>query len=98
MKPTNFSKIEGLIASLDHKPDVIGKNETWEQPNSFGRYKCLTGYTFISNGRMLQKGGGVELYVKNNLNFYVCNDLTIMNEKNFELISINIHFMNKEIT
>ena len=98
VNPTNFSKIEGLIALLDHKPDVIGINETWEQPNSFGQYKCLTGYTFVSNGRMLQKGGGVGLYVKNNLNFHVCNDLTIMNEKFFESIFINIQFMNKEIT
>ena len=24
VNPTNFSKIEGLIASLDHEPDVIG--------------------------------------------------------------------------
>ena len=63
VNPTNFSKMKGLIASLDHKPDVIGINETWEQPNSFGQYKCLPGYTFVSNGRMLQKGG-VGLYVK----------------------------------
>ena len=30
VNPTNFSKIEGLIASLDHKPEVSGINETWE--------------------------------------------------------------------
>ena len=28
----------------------------------------------------------------------MCNDLTLMNEKIFELIFINIQFMNKEIT
>ena len=43
-------EIEGLIASLDYKPDVIGITETWEQPNSFGQYKCLPGYIFVSNG------------------------------------------------
>ena len=47
---------------------------------------------------MLQKGGRVGLYVKNCLNFNVCNDLTIMNEKTFESIFINIQFVNKEIT
>ena len=47
---------------------------------------------------MLQKGGGAGLYVKNDLNFHVCNDLTIMNEKIFESIFINIQFMSKEIT
>ena len=98
MNPSNFFKIEGWTASLDHKPDVIGINETWEQPNSFGQYKRLSGYTFVSNGRMLQKEGGVELYVKNSLNFHVCNDLTIMNKKFFKWIFVNIQFMNKEIT
>ena len=82
MNLTNFSKIEGLKASLDHKPYVIGINKTvWEQPNLFGHYKCLSGYTFVSNGRMLQKGGGVVLYAKNSFNFHVCDDLTIRNEK-----------------
>ena len=94
----NFTKIEGLIASLDYKPDVIGITETWEQPNSFGQYKCLPGYIFVSNGRMRKKSGGVGLYIKDSLNFYVCNDLTLMNEQIFETIFINIQFMNKEIT
>ena len=41
VNPVNFTKIEGLIASLDYKPDVIGITETWEQPNSFGQYKSV---------------------------------------------------------
>ena len=98
VNPVNFTKIEGLIASLDYKPDVIGITETWEQPNSFGQYKCLPGYIFISNGRMRKKGGGVGLYIKDSLNFHVCNDLTLMNEQIFESIFINIQFMKKEIT
>ena len=51
INPTNFTKIEGLIASLNYKSDVIGITETWEQPNSFGQYNCLPSYTFVSNGR-----------------------------------------------
>ena len=83
---------------LDYKPDVIGVTETWEQPNSFGQYKCLPGYTFVSNGRINHRGGGVGMYVKNSLNFYVCNDLSVMDEKIFESIFINIQFLDKEIT
>ena len=98
MNSTNLLKKEGLIASLDHKPNVFGINETWEQLNSFGQCKCLSGYTFISNRTMLQKEGGVGLYVKNSLNVHVCNDLTTLNEKIFELIFTNIQFMKKEIT
>ena len=47
---------------------------------------------------MRKKGGGVGLYIKDSLNFHVCNDLTLMNEQIFESIFINIQFMNKEIT
>ena len=46
-------------------------------------------------------GGGVGLYVKNNLNFHECNDVTIMNEKIFESIfnSINLAaLINKTLT
>ena len=98
VNPVNFTKSEGLITLLDYKPDVIGVTETWEQPNSFGQYKCLPGYTFVSNGRINHRGGGVGMYVKNSLNFYVCNDQSVMDEKIFESIFINIQFLNKEIT
>ena len=98
VNPVNFTRIEGLITLLDYKPDVIGVTKTWEQPNSFGQYKCLPGYTFVSNGRINHRGGGVGMYVKNSLNFYVCNDLSVMDKKIFESIFINIQFLNKEIT
>ena len=48
----NFIKLEGLIVLLDYKPDVIGITEIWEQPNSFGQYKCLPGCIFVSNGKL----------------------------------------------
>ena len=38
------------------------------------------------------------MYGKNSLNFYVCNDLSVMDEKIFKSIFINIQFLNKEIT
>ena len=63
---------------LDYQPDVIGKTETWKQPDSFGQYNCLPGYAFVSNGKVNHKGGGVGMHVKSSLNFHVCNDLTVM--------------------
>ena len=97
VNPVNFTKI-GLITMLDYKPDVIGVTETWEQPNSFAQYKCLPGYTFVFNGRINHRGGGVGMYVKNSLNFCVFDNRSVMDEKIFESIFINIQFLNKEIT
>ena len=74
VKPTNFTEIEGLIALFDHKLDVIGITETWKQPNSFGQYNCLPEHTFVSNGGINHKSGGVGMYGKSSLNFHVCND------------------------
>ena len=40
----------------------------------------------MSNGTINHRDGGVGMYVKNSLNFYVCNDLSVMDEKTFESI------------
>jgi len=39
LNPHNFTKFQGLIASLGYMPDVIGVTETWE--NSSGPFKSV---------------------------------------------------------
>ena len=80
----NFNKFESLVTVLANKPDIIAINQTWEKHDSFGVYRNLSGYTYISNPRLKSKGGGVGLYIKNKLVFSLNSDLTIMNEKYFE--------------
>jgi len=46
---TNFSKFEGLVATLDYKPNVIGATETWKSSTSSGQFKSLSGYTYVYN-------------------------------------------------
>ena len=45
----NFNKFESLVIVLANKPDIIAINETWEKHDSFGEYRNLIGYTYISN-------------------------------------------------
>ena len=90
VNPRNFSKLESMIAGLDFQPDIICITETWIKPLISGQYKNLNGYKFVSNHRSVCKGGGVGIYVKNSLTFNVCDDLTIMQEKIFESIFIDI--------
>ena len=87
----NFNKFESLVTALANKPDIIAINETWEKHDSFGEYKNLSGYTYISNPRLKSKGGRVGLYIKDKLVFSLNSDLT-MNKKYFESIFITIQF------
>jgi len=75
----NYSKLESLLASLNIKPDIIAITETWIQPAAkYCPYNNLPGYSFVSNCRTSFRGGGVGFYVKNNIPFTICNDMTIM--------------------
>ena len=61
-----------------------------------GPYCSLIGYTFIGNCRKCF-GGGVGFYVKDTLNFTVCEKLSIIKEKVFESLFIEINLNNQPI-
>ena len=46
INPLNFTKLEGLVAALNYKSDVIGITETWENINAPVFLKCFL-VTFI---------------------------------------------------
>ena len=94
---SNFSKFEGLILGLSFKPDVICVTETWIQPFSSGQYRNLNGYKFVSNCRKSCKGGGVAMYVKSWIDLNTNDELTVMQEKIFKSIFINIRLKSHNI-
>ena len=66
INPRNFSKFESLVTALHRKPDIIAINETWERYNMSGEYNNLKGYVYVSNPRLVAKGGGCGLFIRNN--------------------------------
>ena len=98
VNPNNYNKLESLVFTLNPKPEIIAINETWEKPSTSGQHKNLHGYVYISNPRIKNRGGGVGMYIKNNLIFSINSELTIMDEKNFESIFITLHFKHKSIS
>ena len=86
----NFAKLQFFINSLCFKPTAIAINETYLRNNDVGPHDNLKGYRFISNCRKTHKGGGVGLYVLDSSNFKVREDLTIMDDKIFESLFIEI--------
>jgi len=98
LNSANLNKFQSFVAALNFQPDVNAINETWEKPFCMGQHKNLSGYGYISNPRVVNKGGGEVMYIKSNINYQMCNDLTIMNEKHFEYLFMNLKFDHCEVT
>ena len=86
----NYSKFKTLVASLKPQSDIISVTETWLMEQS-GSHCVISSYTFIGNCRKCFHGGGMGFYVKNRLNFTVCEKLSIMKENVFKSVFIEIN-------
>ena len=93
----NFSKFQAFIETLCFSPSVIAINETYLRDNNPGPHCDINGYTFISNCRKSHKGGGVGLYIRDFINFEIREDLTVMDDKIFESLFIEIKCVDKSI-
>ena len=71
-------------------PSVISLQETWTFPLTNENELKIEGYKLILNSRVASRGGGVGFYVKNGLNFKKIESMTIMHEKIFECIGLEL--------
>ncbi len=85
--PDKFDKLKFLLISTKFDPDVILLCETFLNNKNETLYQ-LNGYQFISKPRVNKACGGVAMYVKNELNFKIRNDLSPHVEGTFEAILI----------
>lgn len=74
----NILEFSSYLENLNHEFSIIGLTETWISDSSASLFN-LTGYLQRENYRKDKRGGGVSLYIKNNLDFIERNDITIMN-------------------
>ena len=75
--------------------DIIGITETWIQEKTkdfIGEYD-IPGYKLFKKDRLIKKGGGVILYVKNHL-----NPVEIKMETEFEVIGANINTLGNKMS
>ena len=78
------------------KPHIISLNETWIKHGHMGEFNCLFDYVLISNSREKSPGGGVAFYIHKSLSFKVNSKYTLMHEKIFESLFINILLHNNQ--
>ena len=86
----NFAKLQVFLENLCFSPSVIAINETFLRDNNFGPHYDLKNYEFLSNCRKKHRGGGVGIYVHESVNFEIREDLTIMEDKIFVSLFIEI--------
>ena len=95
--PHNFAKFESLISELDYQPHIIAVNQTWEKPHTTGQHVNLYGYVYVSNPRVVSRGGSVGMYIKQSIIFAPYAELSITNEKVFKSLFVTMHYEGKRL-
>ena len=75
----NFTAMSSFLECLEVFFTCIGVTETWNTDNNYDLFN-LDKYNFIENHRTTRKGGGVGLYIRENLEYTERKDLDVFNE------------------
>ena len=75
----NFKSLCNLLARCSGTLTAVGVTETWLSPNFEDNF-CIDRYKFVSKSRTNKLGGGVGLFIDNQFDFHVRNDLTFMKD------------------
>ena len=86
--PANLQHFERYLESLHFEFSCIGLTETWLRYENCNLY-CLNGYTLVEKHRVLRKGGGVGLFVKDAIPFQTRDDL-LSTDDYFESVFIEV--------
>ena len=78
--PRNYDNFTRFLANVDSKFSIMGVTETWLKDSGYSL--DIEGYDFIPNPRPSRIGGGVGIYVDNDLEFKLRPDLYIVRSLN----------------
>ena len=92
--PANLSSLLSDMENLDHRFSVIGLTETWLNPSNIDAYG-IDGYNHIGITRSNQNGGGVSLFMSNEISYSELTEFTKVQEY-IECLFLKINF--KDIT
>ena len=84
----NLGKFEMYLSNLNHTFPIIGVSESWLKDHNVDTCN-MHGYQSEHNFRPIKRGGGVSLFIKNNIEYTVRQDLNSQNS-NMEALFIEI--------
>ena len=96
--PAKFEALKLMLASLQQKGiqfDFILICESFLQEKNVNLYN-LENFKFISKNRSKLKGGGVCMYIQNDIQFKLRDDIAIFREGEFESIFIETSYPNNK--
>jgi exonuclease III len=87
----NIDNITDYLKTLNHKFPLIAFSETWlNDSNSSPALNSIDGYNIAHCHRNFKRGGGVALYISNDLNFKIRHDLNLKNSDEYESVFVEI--------
>ena len=86
----NFDSITDFLFSLEHDFSFIAITESWISETTNCSLLNIDGYTFLHNDRIGRRGGGVGIYVKNDINVKIRNDLSSLFKDKTETLFIEV--------
>ena len=90
----NIYDVKTFLTTIDHKFSVIAFTETWLQSHNLDLYN-LENYNMESSIRTTKLGGGVSIYIKNDIQYKSRNDLNY-SDNNLEMIWTEIDCSNTQ--
>ena len=83
-----IDELSTLLSTLNIKFSVVGITETWLRDSSPG--VSIDGYNFVYKNRLARSGGGVGLYVSDNLDYRIRTDICANEDEVMESLFIEI--------
>ena len=78
-----------MLGSLIKPFSVIGISETW-LTDCTAELVNVTGYNFVSNHRKSKTGGGVGIYLQNDLQYKLLNECKVSDPETIESLFVQI--------
>ena len=63
----NFENLTIFLSTLDVQFSLLGITETWLKESDC--FYNIDHYSFLANGREAKRGGGVAIYIRNDIDF-----------------------------
>ena len=86
----NFDKFKILLANMKKTFSLIGVSETWLNDLTSDLVN-MSGYSFVSNHQKSKTGGGVGLYLKNNLDYKLLSECNFSDPDLIESLFVEIN-------
>ena len=76
----NFNSVTNLLSTTKCKPSILALSETWLDESSQDLFH-LEGYNFFNKNRLnMKKGGGVGMFITDDFEVKVLNDMSVTND------------------